>query len=269
MVDRRVYLQEVVIGTCTDVAAARRNNAGRHRTSETKWIADGDDAVADARRGLGESDVWECTAVNLEQCEIGLGIRTDHFGVEDTPVVKRDRHLDGVIDHVIVGYDITVRTDKESGSLGLSLTLGLDAARHSGPPLLVAKLFEEALHRAPLRQIRHGGRGFVFAGIGGRLNVDPHYDHGRLDFLHEIGDRHLAGDAIADDGRGTSDGRRDAENSGAPGKPGSKNGNGTDGGQQAAAAGETGCRSRGVGGGAVLCIEGHGSSPFLGAIGVS
>ena len=49
-VDRRVDLQEVVIGTGADVAAARRDDARRHGAAEAEGIADGDDPIADARR---------------------------------------------------------------------------------------------------------------------------------------------------------------------------------------------------------------------------
>ena len=49
-VDRRVDLQEVVIGTGADVAAARRDDAGGHRAAEAEGIADRDHPIADARR---------------------------------------------------------------------------------------------------------------------------------------------------------------------------------------------------------------------------
>ena len=48
-VDRGVDLQEVVIGAGADVAAARRDDAGRHRAAEAEGIADRHDPVADAR----------------------------------------------------------------------------------------------------------------------------------------------------------------------------------------------------------------------------
>ena len=49
-IDRRVDLQEIVIGAGADVAAARRDDAGRDRAAEAEGIADGDHPVADARR---------------------------------------------------------------------------------------------------------------------------------------------------------------------------------------------------------------------------
>ena len=50
LVHRRVDLDEVVIGAGADVAAARRDDAGRHGAAEAERIADREHPVADARR---------------------------------------------------------------------------------------------------------------------------------------------------------------------------------------------------------------------------
>src|SRR5512132_2222085 len=47
-VERRVDLDEVVIGARTEIAAARRNDAGSHRAREAEGITDRDHPVADA-----------------------------------------------------------------------------------------------------------------------------------------------------------------------------------------------------------------------------
>src|SRR5262252_5371744 len=44
-VDRCVDLNEIVIGTGADVAAARRNDTGRHGAAEPERIADGENPV--------------------------------------------------------------------------------------------------------------------------------------------------------------------------------------------------------------------------------
>ena len=46
-VDRRVGLQEVVVGPGVDVAVAGGDDAGRHRAAEAERVADGDHPVAD------------------------------------------------------------------------------------------------------------------------------------------------------------------------------------------------------------------------------
>ena len=59
LVDRRVDLDEVVIRAGADVAAARRDDAGRHGAAEAERIADRDHPVADARRVVGKLHVRE------------------------------------------------------------------------------------------------------------------------------------------------------------------------------------------------------------------
>ena len=61
LVDRRVDLDVVVIGSGADVAAARRHDAGRHGAAEAERIADRHDPVADARRLVAERDVGKRT----------------------------------------------------------------------------------------------------------------------------------------------------------------------------------------------------------------
>ena len=50
VVNRRVDLQEVVVGSGADVAPARRDDAGRHRAAKTERVADRDHPIADPRR---------------------------------------------------------------------------------------------------------------------------------------------------------------------------------------------------------------------------
>src|SRR6202022_3981297 len=58
-VHRRIDLQEVVIGSRANLAAARRNDAGGDRATEAERIADGDNPVADANVALRELHVGE------------------------------------------------------------------------------------------------------------------------------------------------------------------------------------------------------------------
>ena len=57
LVDRCVDLDEVVVGAGSDIATARRNDAGRHGAAEAERIADRQDPVADARSLVRELDV--------------------------------------------------------------------------------------------------------------------------------------------------------------------------------------------------------------------
>src|SRR5690606_36046261 len=66
-VDRRVDLEEVVIGAGADVAAAGRDDAGSHRAAETERIADRNDPVSDAYLAVvGEADIGELGAFPVD-----------------------------------------------------------------------------------------------------------------------------------------------------------------------------------------------------------
>src|SRR6185312_9730740 len=47
LIDRRIRLQVIIVGTGVDIAALRRDDAERYRSAEPEWIADRHDPVAD------------------------------------------------------------------------------------------------------------------------------------------------------------------------------------------------------------------------------
>jgi hypothetical protein len=115
LVDGCVDLHIVVVWPGTDVAAARRDDARRDSAAETERIADCDHPVADLRCMLGEFHKWEVlVAVDLNQGEIGLGVRADHFCGVDCAIIGRDLDRCGVINHVIVGHRVAVCRDEEA-----------------------------------------------------------------------------------------------------------------------------------------------------------
>ena len=90
LVDRRIDLDEVVIGAGADVAAARRDDAGRHGAAEAERIADREHPVADARGLSDELHIGERAALDLDQREIGARIGADHLGLVGLAVVGGD-----------------------------------------------------------------------------------------------------------------------------------------------------------------------------------
>ena len=82
LVHRRVDLDEVVIGAGADVAAARRDDARRHRAAEAERIADREHPVADARRIVRKLGEREIAALDLDQREIGARIGADDLGAD-------------------------------------------------------------------------------------------------------------------------------------------------------------------------------------------
>ena len=131
LVDRRVDLEEVVVGTRADVAAARRHDAGGHGAAETERIADREHPVADPRRLVGEPHVREVAAVDLDQREVGARIGADHLGRIGLAVVERDLDGRGVLDDVVVGHGIAVGRDQEARALAADEAA---AARRVGLP---------------------------------------------------------------------------------------------------------------------------------------
>ena len=142
-VDRRVDLQEAVIGAVADVAAVGGDDAGGDRAAEAVGIADRDHPVADPRllRGEGHKGVI-ARLIDLDHREIGLGVRGDDLGVQSLAV--EHGHGDGfrVLHHVIVGDDVAVGRNEEAGAF----------ARHHGlrvlvlgRPVVLAEPLEELL----------------------------------------------------------------------------------------------------------------------------
>ena len=70
-VHRRIDLDEIVIGTGADIAAASRDDAGGDGAAEAERIAHRKHPIADARRSIGELHIGEVFAVDLDQGEVG------------------------------------------------------------------------------------------------------------------------------------------------------------------------------------------------------
>ena len=141
LVDRRVDLQEAVVGPIADIAALGRNDPCRHRAAESVGIADRDHPVADLGRPLRQGDVGIIARLlDLEEREIRLRIRSDHFGVENLAVVHG--HGDGlrILHDVIVGHDVAVVRNEEAGALAHD-----DRTRIGGSAVLLAEPPEELL----------------------------------------------------------------------------------------------------------------------------
>ena len=119
-IDRRVDLQEIVVGSGPDVARAGRDDARGDRAAEPERIADGDDPVADPDRvAVGEGHRGKgLVDLDLEQRQIGLGVAPDQLGVVALVVVEHHLDLVGFGDHVVVGDHEAARDRPRSPSPG-------------------------------------------------------------------------------------------------------------------------------------------------------
>ena len=136
VIDRRVDLQEVVIGPGADVASARRDDAGGHRSAEAERVADRDHPIADARRVRGERDIGEIGALSLQKRKVGFAVDADHLGGHRLAVGGGDGHFRGMVDDMVIGDDVAVGRNEESGALRLREMMARRAVAVSAPSLL-------------------------------------------------------------------------------------------------------------------------------------
>ena len=186
-VDRRVGLEEVVVGSGVDVAGAGGNDAGGHRAAEAEGIADRQHPVADPHVVAVAERHRRQLLVGLDpqQGQIGLGVAADQFGLQVGVVLKDDVDLVGVLDDVVVGHHQPAGIDDEArsqrrGAAGRGVLL---------TSLTVEEVAEELLERRSWRKLRHfrtrtGSRTPALGNILRGRNVD----HGRKQFLSQIGE---------------------------------------------------------------------------------
>ena len=115
LVDGCVDLDEVVVGASSDIATARRNDAGRHGAAESERISNRQDPVSDARSLVRELGVGEvAAALDLDERQVGARIGPDHLGRVGLALIGCDLDGVGLVDDVIVGHGVAVRGDEET-----------------------------------------------------------------------------------------------------------------------------------------------------------
>ena len=161
----------------------------RHRSAEAERVAHRHHPRADLGRARSQLHERQVGAIgDLEQCEIGAFVRTHDLGVELGSIIQQDLHIDGVVDHVIIGDDVAVRRDDEAGAL----------RPHEPRPLTVA---EPVVGLAEAAEELFKGRAFegiVLRRFFRRAGFHSHRYNGRL---HRVDDRHEIGDRYAGLGR--------------------------------------------------------------------
>ena len=156
---------------------------GRHGVLETERVADRDHPLAGPHAlGIAERQREErLLGFDLDQPDVGLRIAPDHGGGQLAPIVELDRDLLDVFDHVIVGDDVPVWRDHESGA-------------QTGNHLLV--LARHALLGDLERKVRDAEPLLEWVSRERLLGADV--DHARRAGLGQVGER--VRDAVGDDG---------------------------------------------------------------------
>src|SRR5438034_10879214 len=189
LVHGRVDLDEIVVRTAADVAAAGRDDAGGHGAAEAERVTDREHPIADpglALRKLGEREVR--TALDLDQRDVGARVGADHLRGKGLAVVGRDFDLVGAIHHVVVGHSIAIGRDEETGTLTGQRPAAAtgSAAQARGQAIRSAKAAEEALHRRARLERRVLIVGAVVLGEF-FADVDLYRDHRGLPALDDAG----------------------------------------------------------------------------------
>ena len=146
-VDRRVGLEEFVVGSLIDVAGAGGQDAGGDGPAEAERIADRHHPVADPQ-GVGVAEAGggqRLVGLDAQQRQIGQRIGADQFGLKDGVVVERHLDLVGVGHDMVVGDDQTAGIDDEAGA---------ERRHRTRRRLLFTELAEEFLEWRSGRKLR-------------------------------------------------------------------------------------------------------------------
>src|SRR5258708_6569861 len=106
----------VVVGRApAHFAPDRADEAGGDAVLEIEGRADGDHPLARPQpAGVADLHGGQILRVDLQQRDVRLVIAPDHLGLEFTPIGEPHGHARGVVDHVRVGENETIRADDEA-----------------------------------------------------------------------------------------------------------------------------------------------------------
>jgi len=150
----RIDLDEIVIRTRTDVATARRHDAGGYRAAKAERIANGHRPFTDLRRIIGKVDIGKVlVALDLQQRQVGPLVGTDQGGFVFFTLMVDHGEFRTTVDHVMVGYDETVFGNKEAGALRCAVLTRRAALVLAFFTATATEIPEEALERMTVRQV--------------------------------------------------------------------------------------------------------------------
>lgn len=185
-VDRRVGLDETVVGSGIDIATACGDDTHGHGYAKAERIADDHHPIADPDLSrVAEGDGLErLLRFDLQEGEVGFRIHADKLRLQFRSIGEVDLDIVGILNDVVVGDYVAGRIDDEAR------TERVDRAR---PAALAAlspeKLVEELLMRRSFRHLRH--RRIVVVALDVLRN--RYVDDGVEQSLGEIGDGRRAG----------------------------------------------------------------------------
>src|SRR5215467_13303596 len=148
LVDRRVDLDVLVIGSRADIPTTSGDNAGGDCAAKTEGIADRDNPIADPGIVLRELHVSEVlVGIDLDQRKVSLRIDPDHLCVVSGSVIGCDLHRLGVVDDMTVSHRIAIRGDEEARAFAGDDLLALGSLGHAPKPELLEIFLERVSRR--------------------------------------------------------------------------------------------------------------------------
>ena len=148
-IDRGVRLNEVLVIFDSEAAApGGADDAHRGRFAHSKWIANGEDHVADLQsRGIADCKCGKTGRIDFQHCDVGSRIGADELGFEFALVAELHFDIGCAIDDVIVRQNRAVGRDDHARA---------EALFAFGAHLLLAKLIAEELLEEWIVEERHG-----------------------------------------------------------------------------------------------------------------
>ena len=176
-VDGRIGLDErldlVAVRTARhDAAALGADDARRDGRVQVERVADGQHPFAHLELlGVAEGKRLEILGLDLDQGDVRAGIGADDLGGELTIVVERHLQLVGVLNHVVVRYDVPIGGDDHARSrpdarLGCALLKAATVAEEEFEGVEdIAAALHARVHFGGGFDVHHGVHGHV-GGIG-------------------------------------------------------------------------------------------------------
>ena len=114
-VDGGIRLDEAFYGIGTHRTCFRTDDTCRHRGSQVEGITHGQDPLSQLQViGIADRQRREILALDFNQGQIGLLVRTDNAPLELAVVVQLHQQFVRLAHHVVVGHDITVGRNNHS-----------------------------------------------------------------------------------------------------------------------------------------------------------
>ena len=142
LIDRRIHLDEIIIGASANVAASGRNHASGHSAGQAIGIAHGHHPIA----GLGTIRITQSNEgqrrarFHLQQRDIGTRIAANQAGLQFAAVFKLYGDAVGAFHNMVIGHDEAGGINDEARTRALHAALAGVGHAHFAARLLAGNI---------------------------------------------------------------------------------------------------------------------------------